>query len=307
MGDAVVVVLPAVVAGALCLFDITARSLGFDESATASIVAVHGAALGHAIGHDGGNMSGYYVLMHALVSLFGRGILLLRLPSAIAIAVAVAFCGLLGLRLFDRRTALIAGLLDRGHRVPRLLGAGRAQLRAAGRISCASFLAFIALVDIKDDGTSRGDRIRWKAWVAYVLFTALALYMSLMAALVVVSQVATFAWWWRRRGRAVLSAVAAIGLLSIPLALLAAGRGSGQVSWVSRPKLVDIEQVLGAVTGAGLAPSIHATATSFALMWLTVAGLLAIAAAIVLGWRRTPRRATFGPTLLLSGWPCRSC
>src|SRR5437763_13417841 len=73
IGDAAVVAVPALLAGALCLVDLTGRSLGFDESATASIVSQHGAALGHGIAQDGGNMSGYYVLMHALVSLFGRG------------------------------------------------------------------------------------------------------------------------------------------------------------------------------------------------------------------------------------------
>jgi hypothetical protein len=124
--------------------------------------------------------------------------------------------------------------------------------------------------------------------------------MSLIAVLIVVAQVATFAWWWRRRGWEVLCAVAATGLLSIPLALLAAGRGSGQVSWVSRPKFVDIEQVLEAITGAGLQPSIHSTATTFPLLWLTVAALIAIAAAIVLTWRHDGKRAVFAPTLLLS-------
>jgi mannosyltransferase len=305
MGDAAVVVVPALLAAALCLIDITGRSLGFDESATASIVSEHGAALSHAIGHDGGNMSGYYVLMHALVGLFGRGMLVLRLPSAIAIAVAVAVTGLLGLRLFDRRTALVAGLLTAVSVSLVFWGQGARSYALLVAFSCASFLAFVALVHPKNDaaaGPERGPRrIHFTPWIAYVLFTALALYMSLMAALIVVAQIATFAWWWRRRGWEVLCAVAVIGVLSIPLALLAAGRGSGQVSWVSRPKLVDIEQVLQAITGAGLEPSMHATATTFPLLWLTVAGLIAIAAVIALGWRRRDtRQAMFAPTLLLS-------
>lgn len=294
MGDAAVVALPALLAAALCLIDITSRSLGFDESATASIVSQHGAALTHAIGHDGGNMSGYYVLMHALVSLFGRGMLVLRLPSAIAIAVAVALTGLLGLRLFGRRAALVAGLLTAVSVSLVFWGQGARSYALLVAFSCASFLAFVALVD--------GERrARPGPWIAYVLFTALALYMSLMAALIVVAQVVTFAWWWRHRRWQVLSAVAAVGVLCIPLALLAAGRGSGQVSWVSRPKFVDIEQVLEAITGAGLQPSMHSTATTFPLLWLTVAGLVAIAAVIVLAWRHTERRqAMFAPTLLLS-------
>lgn len=308
--DVAVVAFPALLAAALCLLGITARSLGFDESATATIVSQHGAALRHAIAHDGGNMAGYYVLMHALVGLFGRGLLVLRLPSAIAISAAVAVTGALGLRLFDRRVAFAAGLLTAVSVSLVFWGQSARSYALAVAFASASFMAFVSLVGqeaassgatlARSDG-SLARRNRWGAWVAYVLCTALALYMSLMAALVVVAQVATFAWWWRGRRWAVLSAVATIGVLCIPLALLAAGRGSGQVSWVSRPKFVDIEQVLEAVAGAGLQPSIRATATTFVLLWLTVAGLIAIAAAIVLAWRRsTEWRTNFGPTLLLS-------
>ena len=305
VGDAAVIAIPALLAGAVCLVDITARSLGFDESATASIVSEHGAALSHAIAHDGGNMAGYYVLMHALVSVFGRGMLVLRLPSAIAIAVAVAVTGLLGLRLFGRRAALVAGLLTAVSVSLVFWGQGARSYALLVAFSCASFLAFVALVQPTDDVAGGGEqgarRVHIKPWIAYVLFTALALYMSLIAVLIVVAQLATFAWWWRRRGWEVLSGVVATGALSVPLVLLALGRGSGQVAWVSRPKFVDIEQVLEAITGAGLQPSIHSTATTFVLLWLTVAALIAIAVAIVLAWRRPERRhEIFAPTLLLA-------
>jgi hypothetical protein len=140
-----------------------------------------------------------------------------------------------------------------------------------------------------------------KPWFAYIVFTALALYMSLIAVLIVVAQLATFPWWWRRRGWEVLCGVAATGVLSIPLVLLALGRGSSQVAWVSRPKFIDIEQVLEAITGAGLQPSIHSTATTFVLLWLSVAALVAIGAMIVVAWRRHERRhEIFAPTLLLA-------
>lgn len=299
LGDAAVVLLPALLAFALCLFDITARSLGFDESATAAIVLQHGGALRSAIAHDGGNMSGYYVLMHALVSLFGRGMLALRLPSAIGVGAAVGLTGLLGLRLFDRRAAFAAALLTAVSVSLVFWGQSARSYALMVALTCASVLAFVALVDRKQDAVT--IRRSWKPWLAYVLLSALAMYMSLMAALVVVAQLATFAWWWRRRRWAVLSAVVSIGVLVIPLALLAAGRGSGQVAWVSRPKFVDVEQVLEAVTGAGLQPSMHATATTFVALWLTVAALVGIAAALVVLRRRGAGwQATFGPGLLLS-------
>ncbi len=293
LGDALVVGIPALLALVLCLAGITARSLGFDESATATIVAQHGAALRHGIAHDGGNMSGYYVLLHALVSVFGRGLLVLRLPSALAVAFAVAATALLALRLFDRRAAALAGILTAVSVSLVFWGQSARSYALVVAFASASMLAFVALVD--------GPRASRRAWVAYVLCTALALYMSLMAALVVVAQLATFVWWRRRHGRAVIAAVAAVAVLSIPLMLLATARGAGQVAWVSRPGFADIAQVLEAVTGAGLQPSIRSTATTVALLWLTVAGLLAIAAVIVRDWRRHGAApALFGPSLLLA-------
>jgi mannosyltransferase len=299
LGDVAVVVAPGLLAAALCFVGITARSLGFDESATVAIVSQHGAALRHGIAHDGGNMAGYYVLLHALVSVFGNGLLVLRLPSALGIAVAAAVTSLLGLRLFDRRAALIAGLLTALSVSLVFWGQSARSYALLVTFASASFMAFVALVDLPGGGRTR--RGGWMAWLGYVLFSALAMYMSLMAALVVVAQLATFRWWWRRRGWAVVSALLTIGVACIPLVLLAIARGSGQLSWVSSPGFPDVEQVLEAITGAGLQPSIRATATTLLLLWLTVAGLLVIAAVIGVALRRNgTRREMFGPSLLLS-------
>ena len=38
-----------------------------------------------AIAHDGGNMSGYYILLRLLTALFGTGSFIIRLPSVLAI------------------------------------------------------------------------------------------------------------------------------------------------------------------------------------------------------------------------------
>ncbi|MBV9535715.1 MAG: glycosyltransferase family 39 protein, partial [Solirubrobacterales bacterium] len=156
LGDAAVVVGPALLAAALCLVGITSRSLGFDESATAAIASQHGAALRHAIAHDGGNMAGYYVFVHALVSLFGRGLLVLRLPSAIAIAAVVAVTGMLGLRLFDRRTAVAAALLTAVTVSLVFWGQSARSYALMVAFVSASFLAFNALVDRRAEASARG-------------------------------------------------------------------------------------------------------------------------------------------------------
>src|SRR5205085_3992307 len=98
--DVVVVAVPAVVAIALCLYELTTRSLWLDEAATVAIAGQHGSALWSAISHDGGNMLGYYALLHVLIAWFGDGTFVLRLPSVLAAGGAAGAVSLLGLRLF---------------------------------------------------------------------------------------------------------------------------------------------------------------------------------------------------------------
>src|SRR5205085_11098382 len=100
--DLAVVGIPTALALVLCLYDLTARSLWLDEAATVSIVSQHGAAFGAALAHDGGNMLGYYALLHVLTGWFGTGVFVIRFPSVIFAGATVAVTGTLALRLFGR-------------------------------------------------------------------------------------------------------------------------------------------------------------------------------------------------------------
>jgi mannosyltransferase len=287
--DALLIGLPAALAAALCLFEITARSLWLDEAASVAIASQHGAAFGAALAHDGGNMLGYYALLHVLIGAFGSGAFVIRLPSALAAGGTVAVVGMLALRLFDRRVALSASLLmavslslvywgqdARGYALMVLLITG-------------SFLAFLALLE------GRGG---WRPWVAYVVLTTAAVYAGLEAVLVVPAQLLALLW-YRGRARAVLSAAAASALCCIPLAVLAANRGSGQLFWVPRPTLVTAKQVIQALTSSGLQPSFYA-GTSTALLVLT---LVVLGAGAWQTWRllRARRSAQqWRPVLVLS-------
>ena len=85
-----VVAVPTLLALVLGAVDLDGRSIWLDEAATASITAQHGAALGSAMARDGGNMLGYYALVHVLVGWFGSSLAVLRLPSVIGAAVTTA-------------------------------------------------------------------------------------------------------------------------------------------------------------------------------------------------------------------------
>jgi mannosyltransferase len=282
MRERLAVWVPAALGAVLCLISITRRSIGFDEAATVSIVAQSGHALGSAIAHDGGNMSGYYVLMHVLIALFGNDTFLIRLPSVISVAAAAALTGALGLRLFDARVAFAAGLLCAISMPLVFWGQDARGYAPMVALVAGSFLSFVYLVEEERPG--RG------AWIAYFLTTMLAAYCGFDAILVVPAQLAML-WWRPRAARAVIAALVGCAVCWIPLVVLAVRRGSGQLFWVPHLSRTVDKQLLEALTSAGLQPSFRATAT----MWVLIALTMLIVAAVAFVHVRRSARPARGP------------
>ena len=296
-GQWAVIAAPALLAAVLSLIGLTGRSLGFDEGATASIAAQHGGALWRAIAHDGGNMSGYYLVMHLLVGAFGNGLVVLRLPSVIATAATAGLVAAIAQRLFaDRRVSLAAGVLA-AVSLP-LVYWGQTARGYALMVAfvCAAMLAFIELVD-SDTGSDGGAGTRRGPWLWLVAAMTLGMYCSFVAALVIPAQIlAVLA---RRAAiRRYGSALVAIAVLCAPLAVLAVRRGSGQLFWVQPPSRMVDTQVLQALTSAGLQPVFHHSFTTKALMWATVAAVAALVVATAARWRRG--EAVWGMGLVLA-------
>ncbi len=296
-----VIAVPAALAAVLTFLQITGRSLGFDEGATVAIASQHGSALWAGIAHDGGNMSGYYLLLHVLIGAFGNGLLVLRFVSALAVVATVALVALIARRLFSPAVAMAGGTLA-AVSLP-LIYWGQTARAYAPMVAfvCAGFLAFIELCDPPNRPAGR-----W-AWAGYVAGMTLAMYSSFVAVLVVPAQLLVLVH-RRRAWRAVASALGAVAVLSVPLVVLAVRRGSGQLFWVPRPNRMVETQVLQSLTSAGLTPSFHHTATTYVLMWGTVAAVLALVAdavarrrrgedvwgrALVLAWSTVPAALTF--------------
>ncbi|MGB9185081.1 MAG: glycosyltransferase family 39 protein [Solirubrobacteraceae bacterium] len=278
---------PMAIAAVLTLLEINGRSISFDEAATLTIAHQHGSALGAAIAHDGGNMSGYYLLLHLLMSAFGDGELMLRLPSAIAAVATVGFVGAIALRLFGRRTAAAAGLLC-AVSLPLVFWAQNARGYALMvAFVCAAYLVLVTLDEQVCPAVSSGSQARLLLWAAFAISMTLATYASFVAVLVVPAQLAALCARSRRaRLRPFLLAVFAYAVLCTPLIVLAAQRGSGQLFWVPRPTREIEKQVLESLTSAGLQPSFQATATTMLLMALTIVALLVIAVGFVRAHRR---------------------
>jgi mannosyltransferase len=291
------IVVPCALALGLVLYQLDVRSLWLDEAATVSIASQHGAALWHAIGHDGGNMLGYYLLLHVLIGLFGDAAAVIRLPSALATVGTVALVGLIGLRMSDRRVAFGAALLS-AVSLPLVFWGQDARAYAPMMMFIAgSFLAFILLAS--------GSRSRW-VWAAYVGCTVLAAYMSFVALLVVPAQLLALVW-RRQHARAVLSGVGVSAVCCVPLLVLAARRGSGQLFWVPPPNLRGLDQMGRWLTSAGMPPNFHPTATAIPLLVLTLAllvgaGVLAVRSGswvpvVVLSWLVVPVLLSIGESV----------
>jgi mannosyltransferase len=268
------VVAGAVVAAlALCLYQLTTRSLWLDEAATVAIVSQHGSALWSAMAHDGGNMLGYYALAHVLVGWFGPGAFVIRVPSAVAAGACAGAVALLALRLFGRRAALFAGLLTAASLPLVFWGQDARGYAPMMALVAGSFAAF--------DQAVQQPRRRG-AWIAYVVCTTLSVYASYVAIFALFAQLVTLAWRrevWRR----VLAAMAVCAVGWIPLAVLALTRGAAQLFWISSPGLTSEKQVILALTSAGFEPNFRPTAVAAVLAVVTVA--LLVLGAVVLARR----------------------
>jgi mannosyltransferase len=280
--DAAAIGGPALLALVLSLIRITGRSLGFDEGATWAIATQHvaGHGLGAGIAHDGGNMLGFYALEHVLIKALGDSLFVMRLPSVLAGGLTAGFVAAIGLRLFERRTAVLGAVLTAvtlsvvyWNQTAR----GYAPMLA---FTCAGMLAFVALAQpaVPEAGAGAGARATRRGWLAVLGYAAamvLAIHCSFVAVLVIPAQLVALIWrrhaWWRF-GAALVTLV----VCAIPLAVLAAARGSGQLFWVPRPDRQVEQQVLESLTGSGLQSTFHPTFLAKPGIWLTAAAVLLV-------------------------------
>jgi mannosyltransferase len=293
---------------ALCAYELGTRSLWLDEAASVAIASQHGSAFWHAVAHDGGNMLGYYLLLHVLLGWFGDGAVAIRLPSVLAAGAGAGAVALLALRAFDRRAALTAGVLTAVSLPLVFWGQDARGYAAMVALVAGSFTAFAALTATPGGPplgippafrpTLRPTFRPPRAWVAYVVLTTLAVYAGYVAILALPAQLVALMWrrdaWRREAWRPVLTAMAACAVCWVPLAVLAATRGSGQLFWIARPNLTSEKQVILALTSAGFEPNFRPTALAAALAVITVA-LLAAATA-----RAVRRGAPWAVVLALS-------
>jgi hypothetical protein len=208
------------------------KSVWLDEATSDSYARESLAHFWHTVSHADPNMSLYYLLLRPWVAAFGESEAALRSLSAVFAALAVGAVALLGRRLFDRATGLVAGLFL-------AMNAFFVQYAQTAR----SYTLVVLLVVLSSyffagelERPSRANA------VGYVLSSALAVYAHYFAVYVLLTQLLTLAAVKRREALTRRWALIAGSLLVLitPEAVFAARSGTHNIAWIIRPRLWDL-------------------------------------------------------------------
>ncbi|MFI7597707.1 glycosyltransferase family 39 protein [Actinoplanes sp. NPDC049681] len=246
------------------LIGIGHRELWRDEHATWWAASQPVRDLGRLTGTVDAVLYPYYLFMHGWIRLFGDAEATLRLPSAIFMALAAAVLALLGRRLFDAPTGLVAGLL-----LPAVPAISRYGQEA--RPYAMAMLASVSAVFLLLRALERPTVWRWAAYalaVVWVGYSHIVALMALAAHLVVVLPAARD----RRRILAGWSAAVLAALLAVLPLVLAGQRQHAQISWIADPTWARVQGFPREMFLSGAAADLFLFLGGAALALLVVAG-----------------------------------
>ena len=224
------------------LFHLGSESLWYDEAVTAELVHLDWRNFWKVLSHVEANSALYFCLLRAWVTV-GESEFVLRSLSALAGVFAVASVYVLGKRMFDTKVALIAAALiatNSFHIQYSQEARGYSLLVLFATLSSLYFLKAI-------EHSSR------MGWAAYILTATLAVYCHFFGLLVLEAHCAALILVRPRSipWRPLLVSFFVIGVLLVPLAIFALGRGTGQIAWVPRVVPHDVYDLFGSLAGRG--------------------------------------------------------
>ena len=218
------VTLLTVAAAILRIYDLSSKSLWYDETATAARMASSPHELLHILAHGEINMSLYYVLMYGWTWCVGASEFMLRFPSAIFGAATVPLLFLLGAELRDRSTGIIAALL---------LTVNATCISYAQ--DARSYTLYVALVTLGSVFFVRMMKGRASNnFVGYILNGALSIYAHLFGIMIVPAQALSLLV-FRPSRKTVLYSIAAfvaVIMLGSGAFLFAISGDRGNLNWV---------------------------------------------------------------------------
>jgi mannosyltransferase len=292
-GPAWLPLVPALVTLLAGLYKITGPSFTRDESATLAAVHRSFPQLVSMLGHVDVVHGAYYALIWVLVRIGGSGEFALRLPSAIAMAIAAAMVTLLGRRLVSSRAGLAAGLTFAF--LPQVSWFAE-NAREGAVLTALGCVASYCLLRALTGNVTRGR------WLAAYGGTLVALGLgNLFALLLVVAHAVTLA--WSRRGYRLdrgfvlrwAAAVAAALILVSPVAVVGYSQ-LHQIRWIEPPSVYSLLSV-GRLVGDPLL---------FVLVLAIVACAVVVSTSSASTGPASTRRNSTGPASTAADSPRRS-
>lgn len=283
-----------ITAGAFCLrlFRLTSQGLNMDEGFSALLGRIPWTSFVSRVWDSEFNMVLYYAVLRLWMHI-GRGEFVVRLLSVLLATATVPVVYLLGKRLFDSRTGLIAALLLALHPFHLMLAQrARAYPLAVLLISLACLFFLRGL-----------EKPTWGNWLAYAVLSAAAVYAHFFAVLVIGAQWMSLRFlperpslWKRMLGSTLLIVV----MLAPVGVFLAQHPKAGNLDWVAglnRPQLLSTLYAMTLTKNRSLAylamwaitvwcafrlkPRARAWPYRFTLTWLLAPPLLVIGASLV--------------------------
>ncbi|MFE1962278.1 hypothetical protein [Streptomyces sp. NPDC059479] len=229
--------IPAAAAFALGMWGITRDgTMWRDESVTYQVAHRSLSEIWRLLHHADAVHGLYYFFMHALYGVWDGGLLTLRMPSVLAIALAAAFVGLIAHRLAGVRAGVLSGVVfalvpD----VQMYAQEGRSYAMVCALVACSTYLLVRSL-----------DRPSGTHWALYSLVSLTAIWLHEFAVLALLAHGVSVAV-IRPAPRNVRAWRIAAGLAfvgSLPLILFSMGQ-SDQVSWIGWPKAWEWWEIAG--------------------------------------------------------------
>ena len=216
----------------------------------------------------------YYLLAHAMATLFGDSILVLRLPSMLAATATAAVTALLARRLWGPGAALLTGLLIAAMPVVSRYGQ---EARGYALATLFSALATLLLLRALESG-------RWRRWAPYAIGILMVGWSHQVALLLLLGHAVAVAVTNRRMlvrwTAAALFAVAGV----LPFTLLGLDQRAAQLDWLRAAEPADLASVAetvflsGVIGGAVCALAV----TALRDRWTTLLFLSALLPVLVL-------------------------
>jgi mannosyltransferase len=252
------IVAPFAVALTVMLIGIGERQLWRDENATWWAASLSLGDLRKLVESVDVVLLPYYVLMHGWIAMFGDSESALRIPSALFMAVAAALITLIGRRLFDAPSGLVAGLLVPV--VPVVSRYGQ-EARPYAMAMVASLAAVLLLLRALEKPTAW----RWLGYALAVVWVAcshivalMALAAHLVAVLVALrprpGQGAEAGAADRARRWRILvgwPAAVVLAVLAVSPLVIIGRRQGGQINWIPDPTWARVQEFPGEMFMSG--------------------------------------------------------